>query len=597
MGGWISIIGTIPDFESRISKFKQVFSVDNVPDLRVEIHDEVEGIRIIGWAWNQFNIPDLYISGINNNHILVLSGVITDLGRYGPILSDQDQTASRILELWLEHSEKVIDQLNGSFSCLFYDKDEKKTSLFVDRFASRSVWVTSENGILIVGNFPSAIAAMKKEKPRIDPVGLWSLIHAGRHLGSYGLYSNINTLLAGQKAVFSLDSRIIMGQWWERKYEAENNLSAKEWGYRLTEALKNSADRYRKVSKNPYLFLSGGLDSRVVAAAFKKPLETITLCTNPNAESFIASMVSKTIGLEHQTIVRSPYWYLDTMNASALIGSGNHLNHHTHFIVPIKNITSGNSDSEFLLGDLLENLNKHYFSMSPNQQLIFEPENIKDFLYSNVPYTLKNPGHIGIYFNDNLKLILKKRYEDALKEYAATILKVSGNHADRFDTFLRWADVSVTPTYNMIACIWPLAKERNLYFDNNLNELSLKIPANFRGGGMLHKWILYHLNKKLLLIPDANHFLPPVFPNKLKVLTKKIRPFLGNLRRGLIRRRKENEPILRTSGSWLLLHEMYRKDGHYRERIGRLLFDKGVFPPEIFDTEEIQKNMAGICGW
>ena len=69
-----------------------------------------------------------------------------------------------------------------------------------------------------------------------------------------------------------------------------------------------------------------------------------------------------------------------------------------------------------------------------------------------------------------------------------------------------------------------------------------------------------------------------------------MRPIIGNLRRRLIRQRKGNEPVLKTSGSWLLLHEMYRKDEHYKERIGTLLFDKGVFPPEIFDTEEIQKT-------
>lgn len=586
MGGWLTLIGDVPDFLSRLNKFKNIFSVEGVPELRIETSEEIPGIKNIAWSWNKDYVPDVYIK-TKKNCLLILCGVVTDFGDYGSSPSEQDQAAKKVFELWIEHGEKVIGQLNGSFSCLFYDSKKNQASLYTDRFASRSIWLTEENGVWIIGNFPSAIASIKKYTPKIDPVGLWSLFHTGRHVGIHGLYSGVNALMAGEKADLSPGFKKT-SKWWERKYLPENGLSPSEWGNRLAKALVNSANRYKNVCKSHYLFLSGGLDSRITAAAFKKPLKTLTLCTNPNIESRIAFLVSKTIGLEHQTIVRSPYWYLETMNASALVSSGNYLNHHTHFIVPVKDKVSENPNAEYLLGDLLENFNKHYFNISDNRRLPFNPDKIHE-IFNYVPSTIKDKYRVGIHFNKDIRKTLEEQYNVALKEYAKSLLDVSEDDADRFDTFLRWADVSTTYTYNMMTCMWPLAKERNICFDNDLNELSLKIPSDLRGKGILHKWTLYHLYKALLLIPEANSFLPPIFPKQLQQLSKKIRPKLGQARRSLAMK-GNNKPILTTSGSWLLSHEMYRKDKQYREWIEDIIVDKNIFPQEIFDSKQIEET-------
>lgn len=598
MGGWISLIGDVIDFNTRLNRFKEVFSVEGVPELRMEINTDFPEIKVISWAWNESNIPDVYVKK-HHDVILILSGVITNLVRFCPLPVNQDQTVERMLELWVKYGDKIIDQINGSFSCLFYNQKRRQTSVFTDRFASRSVWVGKENGTWIIGNFPSAIVAMMKHTPKLDPVGFWSLFHAGRQVGIHGLYSNFHALMAGQKAVLSSSNQAVITQWWKRRYQPEPGLSPYEWGNRLANALKNSANRYKKISENPFLFLSGGLDSRIAAAAYNKPLKSLSFCTNPNAESHIASLVSRILGLEHRIIVRSQYWYFYTMSASALISSGVYLNHHAHFIMPVKNVSSAEPEAEFLLGDLLENFNKHHFSMPVGQQLNFNPNNIRNILYSCSPYTIKDMHRIGNHFNKKLRKSIETRYFNALKEYAHSVMEVSENHADRFDTFLRWANVGIFPTYNMITCIWPLAKERNLCFDNELNELYLNIPSDLRGAEILHKWILYHLCKKLILIPDANTFMPPFVPKSINHFSKKIRPSIGKLRRSLIWK-PPKEPILKTSGSWLFLHEMYRKDPRYREQIKNMIFDKSIFPPEIFDLSQIKNTweeyLAGNIG-
>lgn len=587
MAGWVAFVGEIIDFDVRLRRFKKIFSLENFPDLRVEEHVFCPQFRTLCWNWNKREMPDIFQS-TNKNKVIFLSGIITECRDVDAFVVPQAKVLDMIAKNLMPGAELVTNKLNGSFSIVAYDDDSRIAEVYTDRFASRSVWIGHDNSVWIIGNFPSAIAAFMSSEPKLDPAGLWSFFHAGRQVGNHSLYSNVRALMAGQKAILSPGSEARISYWWQRKYKPEKNMSPREWGSRLAHAIERSGNRYKKVSRKSYLFLSGGLDSRIVAAAFREPLKTLTIITNPNAESRIAWCISRILGLEHETIIRSPYWYLENTKASSLISSGVYLNHHAHFITPLKIVSSEEPEAVFLLGDLMENFNKHYFSMPSHYSLIFSPENISNILFSFVPYTTKNYGKkCGRLFNKKIRDVLEEQYLSFLKEFAISVMDVSENHEDRLDTFLRWSNVGITPTYNMITCIWPFAGERNIYFDNDLDDISLRIPSNLRKKSFLHNWILYYLNKILLMIPDANSFLPPAIPKLFADYSKKIRPSLGKIRRSHLRSKKNL--TLRTSGSWLLLHEMYRKDKLYRNQIEKLIYNHDVFSPDLFNLDEIMQ--------
>jgi hypothetical protein len=588
MGGWITQTGETSDFKVRLARFEKIFSVDQVPHLRTEIHIHSNRAKTILWAWNQFLIPDIYVEDTDTKVSIILCGAVTNLGHFGPLPENHKATASMVLKLWIKHRDNLIKELNGSFSCLFYEANRNEATLYTDRFASRSIWFTKENGVWIIGNFPSAINAIKKNNPKIDPVGLWSLFNTGRHVGKHGLYHNTHCLLAAEKAILPSASQATVSKWEQRKYTPDRSIKPREWGDRIAKALQQSSQRYKKVCSQPYIFLSGGLDSRIAAAAFGKPLKSITLSAVPNTETRIASVVSKIAGLEHKRIIQSPYWSLNTLDAAALISSGNHLTCHTHFIVPTCEIASQNPNVEFFLGDLLENFNKHYFLSTPGYNLSYKPENMMEILHSYVHYSLKDTQRLGVHFRKEIRSSLEKIYKEALESYAMSLMDVSDDDADKLDTFLRWADISVTPTFNMITCLRPLACERNICLDNEVNQISLEIPSKLRGAGKLHKWTLYHLNKILTFIPYSNTFLPPVFPNSIGSFIVKARPTLGKIRRSFVIKSR-NLPVLKTSGPWVSMQEMYRKDSRYKGKIEEIINDS-IFPGDIFDISRIRKT-------
>ncbi len=588
MGGWVSLFGKAGDLYLRVDRFRRVFNVENVPELNIEIRQHTPQFTSILWAWRKFRIPDMFIQSDEIGNIILLCGTVTDLGKYGAISSDQNETAKMILNFWKEYGDAIIDEINGSWSLLFYNAKENRLTAFTDRFASRSIWISQDGNVWIIGNFPSAIVAIRKNSTNYDPAGLYSLFTISRHIPGKGIYKEVFALKAGQGITLRPDTGYQILDWYKRRYNPDFSVKPKEWGYRLAKALKYSAGRYKRITSNPYLFLSGGLDSRIVSASYGKDLKTVTLCTSPNFESRIARLVSSCLNLEHRQTVRSPYWYLDTLKASALITSGNYLFSHTHFIVPVIEIIENEPNASFFLGDLLENLNKHYFSLPDGNSIVFKPSNLPNLLINFIPSVSRIQHPMSSIFNNKIYHYLYKDWFEAIQDSAKLVMDVSEDDRDKFDTYLRWVDVSVTYTYNMITCIWPFASERNLFFDNDLNSLSLQIPADIRGKGVIHKWILWHLKKELLMIPDANYFLPVFMPKWLQKVSKEVRPKIGRLRRNLYTKRKKGVSVMPTAGSWLLFADLYRRNRRYRAAIESLLNDNNALPCDIFDHKGIR---------
>ncbi len=518
-----------------------------------------------GWAWNPHQIPDC-TTCTRDDVFVAIQGVVTEIEGAPLPVDDREQAARRILQLWRERRGEMVHRINGSFSLFVHEQTSDSIHLYTDRFASRSICVCREESGWIIGDTPSVLTFLRQTARELDLAGLWSYLHLGRRVANRTLFQGIHHLLAGQGLVVSKEGNGATFDWYQRCYQPDHRIPLREWGNRLASALEDSASRYRAICRRPTLFLSGGLDSRIAASALREGTHTVTLCTAPNAESRIASKVAEALGLEHETIIRSPYWYLDTTQAATWISAGSHLNHHCHFLAPVGMITAKQPEAEFFLGDLLENFNKHYFQFPDGLHPSFDADFVSDELSKYIPSTVKDSTRVGLYLQPGVRERAREAYREAVREHIARVREVSSDPLDCFNELLRWTDVTSTYTFNMITCIRAIAPERNIRLDNNLDELSLSIPSSIRGAGQLHQWTLQSLSPALRWIPDSNYFVPPVFPLWMKRPLRAVRPVLGRIRRS-IKRLQSPSLVLSTSGSWLLLHEMYRRDERYRAHV------------------------------
>jgi hypothetical protein len=404
MGGWVVISGELADMESRLRRFRSIFEVANMPPLTVNCAVRLPRFVSCSWAWNSSGVPDVDIAE-DESHVLILHGAVTDLGRNGRIARTRADTASHILEHLRQEGEDCIKELNGSFSCVIHCKRSGESEAYTDRFASRPVCYANEGEAVLLGTFPSALAAFRKDSVKLNPAALWSLFHYSRHVGPNTMYSGIYSLLAGEKLCSAGDGAPRRVQWFNRRFVPELGLGAREWAERVAEALKESARRCLHTCTRSYIFLSGGLDSRIAAASLGRCVEAISLCTKPNTETRIAALVARSVGMKYTRVIRSPYWYLDTLTAAALISSGNHFTHNAHFIIPARDLAQEHGDVQFYLGDMLENFNKHYFSYRPQCPPGFRVDALADFLHQCAPYVLKDISRVGLYSRENAEQI------------------------------------------------------------------------------------------------------------------------------------------------------------------------------------------------
>lgn len=572
----------------RTERFRRLFEVPGVPSLHLDCFLSNQYISYWGWSWNSYQIPDCSTFS-SEDAFIASNGIVTEIDSKTPLAGENGQAVSQISHIWREFNDRFVNRLNGSFSLFIYDRKSESVHLYTDRFASRSVCICREGAGWIAGDIPSVVAVLQSAASKLDLAGLWSYLHLGRRVGNHSLFHGIRYLQAGQRLVTSKDGNETLFNWRQRRYQPDWSVSPREWGTRLASAINTSASRYRQVCRRPTLFLSGGLDSRIAAGALNEGARTVTLCTMPNAESRTASRVADVLGLEHETMIRSPYWYLDTTRAATWISAGSHLNHHCHFFVPVGIISAQHPETEYFLGDLLENFNKHYFHIPSGLHPKFNVDFVSDELPKFIPSTIKDPARIGMYLQPVIRDRAREAYRQAVQESVTRFFEVSPDVSDCLNELLRWGDVSSTYTFNMITSIRAMAPERNIRLDNDLDDLSVFIPSVIRGAGQLHRWTLRSLAPDLMWIPDSNYFVPPVFPEWMRRSIKSIRPIFGRVRRS-VKRLQDQPLVLSTSGSWLLLHEMYRRDDRYKSHIKNVLQNSRKILNELIDFSKVDQT-------
>ena len=574
-----------------MARLRNVFDVPGMPELEISFAKHGPGLIRIQWAWNQSPSFDTAVASTTDGHVTaMIDGYVVECdaclsGRTGRI-------EKQVVEWFATRGEENITHINGSFACVRLDMKSSRLAVWTDGIASRPVWIARSDHAWFVGNYPAAIAAVMPNRPRLNPAGLWSLFVSSRHVGEHGLYEGFQNLHAGYRATIDYGvhpGRIQVTRWRENVFRPEKGITPGHWGEAIAAELKAAARRLQCHSDSPQLFLSGGLDSRLVLGAIGNSATGVTLTSTPNNMNVrLARRAARIVGAEHVAIDRSPNWYLDRFESAALLAGGNYNLAHAHFLIPVSSILKSNPSATFLLGDLMENFNKHYFKPSVVGNHRFIPEEIPHVYAQLYSYTHRDEKRLRRLFQHGIADYLSAAWSGATVELCKEVRSVSDDDADCFDSLFRWYNCGLCPTYLMSECIRPLGRERNLMYDKQMIDLLYRIPAEIRGAGVLHSWTLWHLNKGLALLPDSNFWVPPISPKVVKKFTRSVRPAVGRLSRRIRSMSSGMEGKTATEGSWHMLETRFREDSEHRAFVESVIEDPECFPSEIFQRDEIR---------
>lgn len=194
---------------------------------------------------------------------------------------------------------KIVNNLNGDFNCSIYDKKNSKLYLFNDRFGLRPLYCFYGQSFLYSHEikFFQEFPFFNKE---VDWQSVTDYFRYSYVFGDKTLYRDVRLLPPASYLVVD-SSGVHENQYWYPRYTEERSLND------LPEAIdtglacfKTSIERRVGSSKNILIYLTGGLDSRLISAVTSELDVNITTATLGSVYSYeytLAKKVSNRLGL------------------------------------------------------------------------------------------------------------------------------------------------------------------------------------------------------------------------------------------------------------------------------------------------------------
>ena len=210
-----------------------------------------------------------------------------------------------IIEAFAKVGVQCFNDLNGMFALAIWDKEEEKLYLVRDRVGIKPLYYFHREGQFAFASELKALFTLATGK-KINSGAVADFLYLGYIPGDSTIYHDFNKLLPGYYAIYQNGILASYPYWWlDNKLERKLLSNETEAKKQLKELLESSV-QYCMISDVPLgIFLSGGVDSSIVAAIAQKssavPVKTFSIGFKEEKynEAHHARQVAKHIGSDH----------------------------------------------------------------------------------------------------------------------------------------------------------------------------------------------------------------------------------------------------------------------------------------------------------
>jgi asparagine synthase (glutamine-hydrolysing) len=218
-----------------------------------------------------------------------------------------------VLHLYEEEGPDLLDELNGQFAFVIFDRKERKLLLARDQFGINPLHYTVADDILIFASEIKAILAHPLVHPEVDLTGLDQILSFPGLVSPRTIFKGIKSLPGGHQLVVQ-NAALKISEYWDLDYPKVGDLSYSQpesyYVERLCELLVQSV-KYRLQADIPVgFYLSGGMDSSMIAALIEQVSPgvrrhsfSIGFTDKEICESKYQQMVARQVGSEHHEIM------------------------------------------------------------------------------------------------------------------------------------------------------------------------------------------------------------------------------------------------------------------------------------------------------
>lgn len=259
----------------------------------------------------------------DNRYWLVFNGEIynhealrRELESIGRPFQTNHSDTEVVLQSLIAWGKDAVAKFNGMFAFVFIDRHEYKMIASRDRLGIKPLFFRWKEGIF---EFASEISGLRGER-ELNKQALRNYFHFHQTPGNSTFYTGIHKLQASECIEWHGRGHPIVHQWWSPYGYVKHQRRPVDI-HEIQALLEESIDLRMRADVEVGAYLSGGLDSSIIAAVAskKKKIKTFSFgfadgTSGYNSELPHAREVSRFIGSNHHEIKVSAGEYLETFD-------------------------------------------------------------------------------------------------------------------------------------------------------------------------------------------------------------------------------------------------------------------------------------------
>jgi asparagine synthase (glutamine-hydrolysing) len=253
----------------------------------------------------------------NKRYVIVFNGEIFNFKQIAVELRNEGVTLHTtsdtevLLEAFLVWGVGFVHKLNGMFAFAIYDIEEQKLFLFRDRVGKKPLYYYHHQGTFL---FASELKAILKHplvanNLSVNKSTISDFLQLGYMPEPRTFYNKISKFPAGHYGILTSDSSLsILSYWNISHYLTTSRAITESQAFDQLKVLVNDSVNLRLVADVPVgIFLSGGIDSSLVAAVASKTARLKTFSIGFDESKFDESKYSQSVadhlGTEHYSYI------------------------------------------------------------------------------------------------------------------------------------------------------------------------------------------------------------------------------------------------------------------------------------------------------
>lgn len=435
----------------------------------------------------------------------------TVLAFAGYLYTEDDEArtspASHCLELYRKNGLEFARELNGTFALAIADTARDELHLVSDRLSTRPIYCARHGGGLLFGTEVKALLAAPDFAPTPSEERMLEFIAIECVTSGNTLYDVVHKVAPG--TVMTWDGREETStKYWAPIFTWDDGATIEESARRIAQALKAATCRVVAGHDRVGLMLSGGLDSRAIAAASPIPLQCMTMHMHEGPEVRTARRVAEMLGYSWDLVELPATYPLEMIDQGTQIADGMNSFYHAQGLYQQQSVLAQESSlilNGWILGSMFAGSKLNGGSPSLLRRLL--PPSLS-------PATAVKPARdlISIYLsasNDNLLALagsaigdLLENLECGLAEEGVRLREGCRSEHDVID-LLAISDMSSVRSYLNTRSLGRLTTEGIPAWDNELFDAYLNTAPQHRFNHTAYRQAIVMLNRELARIPHS----------------------------------------------------------------------------------------------